>query len=315
LRTAESACELPTAIVLGTIADALLGDPARLHPVAGFGRVAQRAERLLWRPSRRAGLAYCVLLVGGTAAGAALVERRLGSSPARRIALGTAAIWTVVGGRSLCREATLLGETLERGDIVDARRRAPALVGRDPSGLDAAELARAAVESVAENTGDAVVASLFWFAVAGVPGALAHRAVNTLDAMVGNRSERYRNFGWASARLDDLANWAPARLTAALAILVAPSAGGNRLASARATLRDGPKHPSPNAGPIEAAFAGALSLRLGGLNRYGDRLEQRPFLGDGATPTVADIHRAVTLARAVGLAAVIACSCLGWLLR
>jgi adenosylcobinamide-phosphate synthase len=302
-------------MVLGALADAALGDPARFHPVAGFGRLAQQAEQRLWRPSRGAGAAFSALLVGGTTAGAALADRRLRSSRIGRGAWRAAVVWTVLGGRSLGREATRLGAALERGDIAEGRRRAPALVGRDPHELSGAELARATVESVAENTGDAVVGSLLWCALAGAPGAVAHRAVNTLDAMVGHRSERYLEFGWASARLDDGANWLPARITAALTVLLAPRVGGRRLATARIVLRDGDRHPSPNAGRIEAAFAGALSLRLGGLNRYGSQPEQRPVIGAGDAPEVDDIRRAVALSRAVGQAALVLCAGLAWKLR
>ncbi|MDT4943250.1 MAG: adenosylcobinamide-phosphate synthase, partial [Pseudonocardiales bacterium] len=164
-------------------------------------------------------------------------------------------------------------------------------------------VARAVVESVAENTCDAVVAPLFWGAVAGVPGLLGYRAVNTLDAMVGHRSPRHGRFGWAAARLDDLANVVPARLTAGLVALAAPAVGGDARGALRVAARDGRNHPSPNSGVSEAAFAGALGLRLGGRNAYRNRVEHRPELGDGAPPTVADIGRANRLCAGVTLAA------------
>jgi adenosylcobinamide-phosphate synthase len=152
---------------------------------------------------------------------------------------------------------------------------------------------------VAENTVDAVVAPAFWGAVGGAPGALGYRAANTLDSMVGHRSHRYANFGWASARLDDVLAWLPARLTAALVVLVRPR-------SARAVwvaVRDqAPAHPSPNGGVAEAAFAAALGVRLGGTNRYGDRLEERAALGTGRLPAVDDIGAAVRLSRDVSAA-------------
>jgi adenosylcobinamide-phosphate synthase len=219
---------------------------------------------------------------------------------------------------------------LARHDLAEARRMLPSLCGRDPAGLDATEMARAVIESVAENTCDAVVAPLLWGAVAGLPGLAAYRAVNTLDAMVGYRSPRYLRFGWASARLDDAANWVPARVTAALTIACAPVASapgaktqmvplpgtsaqgppteGHRVpgpaaAAARAVLRDGARHPSPNAGRCEAAFAGALGLRLGGTNVYGGVAEVRPGLGDGRTPDADDIRRAIRLSQAVTAAA------------
>jgi adenosylcobinamide-phosphate synthase len=164
-------------------------------------------------------------------------------------------------------------------------------------------MTRATVESVAENTADAVVAPLFWGAVAGVPGLLGYRAVNTLDAMVGYRSARYAAFGWASARLDDVANWIPARLTAVLTGLAAPVVGGDPLDTWEVWRRDGGAHPSPNAGQVEAAAAGALGVRLGGANIYHGRAELRPALGNGPSPEVFDIGRAATLSAAVGLGA------------
>jgi adenosylcobinamide-phosphate synthase len=188
---------------------------------------------------------------------------------------------------------------LAAGDLPAAREQVTHLVGRDPSVLDAAGVARATVESIAENTCDAVVAPLFWGVVAGLPGLLGYRAVNTLDAMVGYRSPRYANFGWASARLDDVANAVPARLTAALVALVAPAVGGDGRAAWRMALRDGRRHPSPNSGYSEAAYAGALGLRLGGRNVYAGRVELRPHLGNGRLPEPDDVGRATRLCAAV----------------
>lgn len=196
-----------------------------------------------------------------------------------------------------------MAAALDAGDVDAARRRLPHLCGRDPSRLDGKELARATVESVAENTSDAVVAPLVWGAALGVPGLLAYRAVNTLDAMVGHRSSRYARFGWAAARLDDAANWLPARLTGLLTVACAPLAGGSPRAAYAVLRRDGAAHPSPNAGRCEAAFAGALGVRLGGVNVYDDRAEHRPELGDGRAPDAADVRRAVRLSRAVTVAA------------
>jgi adenosylcobinamide-phosphate synthase len=196
-----------------------------------------------------------------------------------------------------------MADALEAGDVPEARTRLPHLCGRDPSTLDEAELARATVESVAENTSDAVVAPLAWGAIAGLPGLLGYRAVNTLDAMVGHRSARYRDFGTASARLDDLANLGPSRATAALTVILAPRVGGGTGEALRTWLRDGRRHPSPNAGQCEAAMAGALGVRLGGRNVYQGRVEERPVLGDGRPPAVADIRRAARLSAVVGAAA------------
>jgi adenosylcobinamide-phosphate synthase len=294
----------PTALGLagGIGLDALLADPRRGHPVAAFGTVAGLAERRLHRDSRLAGTGYATLLAGGAgvlgavAAGAA---RRPGSLAA----VTALATWSVIGGTTLRREACAMEALLAEGELDAARGRLSHLCGRDPAALDVAGLARATVESVAENTSDAVVGPLFWGAVAGVPGLLAYRAVNTLDAMVGHRSERYERFGWAAARLDDAANLLPARLTAALAMGLAPVVEGRPSAALRAWRRDGRKHPSPNAGPVEAAFAGALGRTLGGRLTYAGRVEDRPLLGNGPAPSVADIGRAARLSAAVSLAA------------
>ena len=161
------------------------------------------------------------------------------------------------------------------------------------------------IESVAENTSDAVVAPLLWGVVAGIPGLVAYRAVNTLDAMVGHRSARYLRFGWASARLDDVANWIPARVTAALTAACAPLVTGTSPVTVMRTIRrDGGRHPSPNAGRCEAAFAAALGVRLGGRNVYGGVAEARPQLGqDGHPPESEDIRRAIMLSRAVTVSA------------
>ena len=209
------------------------------------------------------------------------------------------ATWLAVAGRELAAAASHVASALGAGDLDGARSLLPALVGRDPSGLDEKELARAVVESVAENTVDAVVAPALWAAVAGPAGALGYRAVNTLDAMVGHRSSRHRHYGWASARLDDVAGWIPARVTAGLVAAVRPRAAPAVWAAVRAQA---PAHPSPNAGVAEAAFAAALGLRLGGENRYGATVEIRPPLGTGRPAETGDIGRAVALSRDVSFA-------------
>jgi adenosylcobinamide-phosphate synthase len=200
-----------------------------------------------------------------------------------------------------------MGDLLSRDDVEGAKRLLPSLCGRDPAQLDAGGLTRAAVESVAENTSDASVAPLLWATVGGVPAVFGYRAVNTLDSMVGHRSPRYARFGWAAARLDDAANYVPARLTAALVVLWAPIAGGSPSGAVRAWRRDAARHPSPNAGVVEAAFAGALGVRLGGPTAYQYELQIRPTLGEGAPPSVADLRRAVQLSRAVQASAVAVC--------
>jgi len=294
-------------LAAGWALDWIAGDPAHWHPVAGFGRAASLLERLLWRPSRTAGALHTLSLVAAVAAGTARFDQAFEQRPTRRFVFRTAVIWATLGGRSLERAGLRIAAAIEAGDLERARRLALALVGRDPSELDAAELSRAAVESLAENSNDAVVAPLLWAALLGAPGAAAYRAVNTLDAMVGHRSERYLRFGWAAARLDDLANWPAARLAALLVIVCAPLVGGERRAAWQGAWQDGAAHPSPNAGRVEGAFAGALSLRLGGLNRYPHGLERRATLGTGAPPGVSDIARAARLARVVGVSAVGVC--------
>ncbi|MFD6416616.1 cobalamin biosynthesis protein [Streptomyces sp. NPDC060194] len=286
--------------VVGLVVDAVLGDPGRGHPVAAFGRAAQAVERVLWRDHRGWGALHTAVCAGGAVAVGALARAGARRSPVASAALTGAAVWAVVGGTTLGREARQIGAALERGDVEAARARLPHLCGRDPQALDADGIARAVVESVAENTSDAVVGALVWGAVAGVPGLLGFRAVNTLDAMVGHRSPRYARFGWASARLDDLAGWPGARLTAALAVL----AGADPAGGVRAWRADAARHPSPNAGPVEAAFAGALGVRLGGTLAYGGRVEHRPVLNASARAVgVADVEHAVRLSRRVGLLA------------
>ncbi|MER6380376.1 cobalamin biosynthesis protein [Streptomyces sp. NPDC001250] len=285
----------------GLLGDLLLGDPRRGHPVAAFGRAAAAVDGALWHDHRGWGALHTVVCAGGAVALGTVAARAVRPSPAASVALTAAATWAVVGGTSLAREARAIGSALERGDVEAARARLPHLCGRDPQALDADGIARAVVESVAENTSDAVVGALVWGAVAGVPGLLGFRAVNTLDAMVGHKSPRYRRYGWASARLDDVAGWPGARLTAVLAAAAGPDPRG----ALRAWKADAHRHPSPNAGPVEASFAGALGVRLGGTLSYGGRVERRPVLngGRGRAVRVTDVDRAVRLSRRVGLLA------------
>jgi adenosylcobinamide-phosphate synthase len=186
----------------------------------------------------------------------------------------------------------------------------PSLCGRDPAALDSAGLTRAALESIAENTSDAHVAPALWAAAGGVPAVLVYRGANTLDAMIGNRSPRYARFGWAAARFDDAANYVAARVTALLVVACAPLVGGSPAEVLRAWGCDAGHHPSPNAGVVEAAFAGALGVRLGGPTQYAHELEIRPTLGDGRAPEIADLARAVRLSRVVQAAAAVVAVCL-----
>ncbi|MER5600995.1 cobalamin biosynthesis protein [Streptomyces sp. NPDC002265] len=290
----------------GLLGDLFLGDPRRGHPVALFGRAAAAVERALWRDHRGQGALHTLVCAGGAVALGAVAARAVRTSGAASVALTATATWVVVGGTSLAREARAVGRALEAGDVVGARARLPHLCGRDPQALDADGIARAVVESVAENTSDAVVGALVWGAVGGVPGLLGFRAVNTLDAMVGHKSPRHRRYGWASARLDDAAGWPGARLTAALAAL----AGDDPRGAVRAWRADAAAHPSPNAGPVEASFAGSLGVRLGGTLSYAGRVEHRPVLNGahGRDVRASDIDRAVRLSRRVGWLALGVCA-------
>ena len=272
----------------GLVLDRLLGEPPvppRLHPVALFGTGVSAVEARIYDDRRAPGAALTAGGVGVAAlAGAAL------RSP-------TAGSYLAAAGRGLHDAALAVAGALDAGDLAGARGLLPSLVGRDPTGLDEAAIARAVVESVAENTTDAVVAPALWTAAAGSVGAFAHRAGDTLDSMVGYRTARYARFGTPAARLDDALAWAPARATAALVALARP----RRAAAVVRTVRtDARHHPSPNAGVAEAAFAAALGLRLGGgENRYGDAVDTRPPLGTGRDPGRSDIHAAVDLSRDV----------------
>lgn len=294
-------------LVLGFAADRFLGDPQRFHPVAGFGSIAATTERTWYADSRSRGVLHTSALVGGATLLGIAVERAT-PNPLTRVAVTALATWAVLGARSLSREADAVHALLATGDLPAARLRLTHLVGRDTCDLDESQIARAVVESVAENTSDAVVAPLFWGAVAGVPGLLAHRAANTLDAMVGHHNPRYEHFGWASAQLDDVMNLPGSRLAGLLTLTSDPR---HARASWRAWRRDASAHPSPNAGVVEAAFAGALGIQLGGTNRYGERIEHRARMGDGRIALTEDISRATALARrincsALGVAAAVA---------
>ncbi|HVW82210.1 MAG TPA: adenosylcobinamide-phosphate synthase CbiB [Mycobacteriales bacterium] len=282
------------AVALGLLADLALGDPpTRWHPVGWFGMSMSAVERRLYRDRREAGIGYAAVGIG-----MALATARCCPS---------AAVATMVcsASRGLRRSAHAIADRLDAGDISGARDLLPTMAGRDPSALGEAELARAVVESVAENTVDAVVAPVWWGLVAGASGIYVHRALNTMDAMVGHRSERYLKYGWAAARLDDAAAWIPARLTAALVSAVRPTTAPQ---VATAVRHQAPAHPSPNAGVAEAAYAAALGIRLGGTNVYAGKVDHRPALGAGRDPQPADIRRATALCRDVTVAMVAALS-------
>jgi adenosylcobinamide-phosphate synthase len=270
----------------GLVLDQALGEPPvpdRWHPVALFGTGMGALERRLYDDRLGPGI-----VLAGAGVGAAALAGVALRSP-------TAAAYLACAGRGLHDAATAVRRALGGDDLQAARELLRALVGRDPAGLDGPGIARAAVESVAENTTDAIVAPALWTLAAGAAGAFVHRAGDTLDSMVGYPDRTYRRFGTAAARLDDALAWAPARATAALVALARPRRAADILRTVR---RDAPAHPSPNAGLAEAAFAAALGLELGGgENRYGDRAERRPPLGRGRAPEAADIAKAVDLSR------------------
>lgn len=286
--------------------DEAFGEPPRWHPVVGLGRVVAALEHRLYADRRRHGVVLTGVVVVGAASVGVGLRRLVG--PFAATALATA---VCAAGRMLDGEAEAIRSTLVRGDLDGARARVPSLVGRDPATLDEHGVARAVVESLAENSVDAVTSSWFWATVGGAPLVLAHRASNTLDAMVGHLDDRYANFGWASARLDDVANFVPARLTVLAVAAVRPTRAAHVL---RAVRRDAGRHPSPNGGVIEAAYAAALGVRLGGVNVYAGEVEDRGTLGDGPPPDAATIDAAIRLRRdssAVLAAAGVAI----WLLR
>jgi adenosylcobinamide-phosphate synthase len=268
----------PYELLAGAALDLLLGDPRWFpHPVRGFGWCAVRLEKF-WRaiklPLRWAGVGFTVSAVCFACA----------AVWATLPWLNIFWIWTLLALRDLDWEATLVWRALDQGDIDEARRKLALIVGRDTAHLDEPEILRAAIETIAENLSDAVIAPLFYLAIAGPVGMAAYKAINTLDSMVGYRNERYGEFGWASARLDDVANFAPARLTALLVWVCALILGYDAGRSKRITLRDAASQPSPNAGYPEAAVAGALGIRLGGVNFYKGVRSEKPFLGDAVKP-------------------------------
>lgn len=298
-------------IALGYALDRLLRDPGRLHPVAGFGRVALSLEHLLLdrcrTPARQraAGLLFAGALVGGTATATAVVGRCAARSAVGSAAWGSVVVWSCLGGSSLLSVGQRQGELLERDDIAGSRALLPWLCGRDPQSLGPATLARAVIESIAENTTDAAVSTLFWTVVGGAPGAAAHRAANTLDAMVGHRSDEHLHFGAPAARLDDVMGLIPARIAGALAVAWARGVDGSPAEALRVWRRDARAHPSPNGGVVEAVCAGALGIRLGGRTPYPYGVQHRAELGDGREVRAGDIVRAVRLHSRVQLTAAV----------
>jgi adenosylcobinamide-phosphate synthase len=266
-----------TALIAGALLDLILGDPRWLpHPIRGIGLLIQSLERLLRKfPSERAGGCLLVLAVLITVVAVVATSLHWGGMP-----LAVYWIFSCLAVRSLDHDSNRVIQALRRQDLDRARTLVADLVGRDTKDLSERDITRAVFETVAENMSDAIVAPLFYLALLGVPGMVAYKAVNTMDSMVGYKNDRYIRFGWAAARLDDVANYIPARITAGLIIL---SAAVLRLRWRRAidiVFRDARLQPSPNAGYPEAALAGALGVQLGGLNYYFGQPVQKPFLGD-----------------------------------
>ena len=283
-----------TALVMtaAVVLDWLLGEPRRFHPLVGFGRLAEIVERRFYgrahlgpHARRARGMLAVLLLLTPFGAAAAF----LSSVPYLGAAFGVLALYFALGHKSLHDHARPVAAALGAGDEAEARRRASLMVSRDSAALD---ITRSATESVLENGNDGVFGALFWFAVAGAPGAIVYRLANTLDAMWGYRSERYLHFGWAAARLDDVLNYLPARLTALTYALL----GHTRRAFA-CWRAQAPAWDSPNAGPVMAAGSGALGVVIGGPARYHGEWHDRPILGAGAAPTRRDIERALALVR------------------
>lgn len=281
--------------------DAVLGDPRWLpHPVRAVGALAAGTEAVTRRliPSARAAGVLTVLVVAGTTGAVVflLVRAAAAIHPALGDAVSIVLLAFTLAARDLAGHALAVFRALERGDLGAARQKAALMVSRETAALDEGETARAAIESVAENTVDGVTAPLLFAVLGGPVAAMMYKAVNTLDSMFGYRTERYLKFGWASARLDDAVNYLPARLTTWLVPPAAALCGGRPLQALRCLLRDGRKHPSPNSGLTEAAMAGALGVRLGGVGTYFGAQSVKPFLGDPLEPLAGgQIRRAVVL--------------------
>jgi adenosylcobinamide-phosphate synthase len=266
-------------LLCGVALDLAVGDPRWLpHPVRGFGWLVARLERM-WRasrlPLRLAGVFFFVTAVGGAALA---VTATMLYIPRPWISIYW--IFALLAIRDLDVEAARVIASLRRNDLDNARRMLSFIVGRDTAALEPPEILRATIETIAENLCDGVIAPLFYLALGGPVAMACYKAINTLDSMVGYRSERYREFGWASARMDDLANWIPARLSALLIWIAAAVSGCDARRAMAITLRDARLQPSPNAGYPEAAVAGALGIRLGGLNFYQGIASRKPYLGD-----------------------------------
>lgn len=297
-------------MLAGLALDLMLGWPDRLyarigHPVTWLGRLIATLEARLNTGTHsirlRMGALTALITIAAATLPALVLQAMLPEGPIGWL-IGGLLAWPLIALRSMRDHVAAVATPLAKGDLEAARRAVAMIVGRDPAMLDTAGVARAGIESLAENTGDGIVAPVFWGAVAGLPGIAAYKAVNTLDSMIGHRNDRYEAFGKLAARLDDLANLIPARLTGLLFGLTAPRHAPRAL---RIMLRDARHHRSPNAGWPEAAMAGALGIRLSGPRIYGTHVTDEPWLNPGAPdPKADDMHRALSLyARAMTLMA------------
>jgi len=292
------------AMAVAMAVDALLGWPAPLfarigHPVTWLGRLITTVDIAWNRPSdppalrRAAGVAGALVVIAVSAALGWVLQSVLALGWIQFVLVGILA-WPLVALRSLDDHVAAVASPLQAGDIAGAREAVSRIVGRDPATLDEAGIARAAIESLAENASDGIVAPVFWGALFGLPGIFGYKAINTLDSMIGHRSERHEAFGWAAARIDDVANFIPARLTGFLFVLLAP----RRAEALSCMTRDARRHRSPNAGWPEAAMAGALGVRLSGPRIYHGSITNEPWLNEGARdPLAADIAQGLTVYR------------------
>jgi len=297
------------AMLAAVLLDAALGEPRRAHPLVGFGRWARAVERGSYADRRRHGLfawSLAVLPLVALAWWGAYLTTAYSSWLG--LLFDAVMLYLTLGLRSLSEHALPVAVALERDDLVTARTAVARMVSRDTHALDATRVSAAATESVLENGNDAVFGALFWFALLGAPGAVLYRLANTLDAMWGYRTVRYERFGWAAARIDDALNLIPARLTALSYAVLGRTARALRCWRAQAAQWD-----SPNAGPVMAAGAGALGVRLGGAAPYEGVWEARPDLGEGAAPNTASIRAALWLVQR-GVVLWLAIVCVGaWL--
>ena len=300
-------------LVAALAVDAVIGDPDVVwrrwpHPVAWLGTLIAWGDRHLNREAwsaearRAAGAVWLAVLLSVSAVAGWLVQSLLGVLPGGDLILALVAS-VFIAQRSLYRHVRHVRDAFAKGGLAEAREAVSMIVGRDPEQLDEAGVCRAAIESTAENFSDGVVAPAFWFALLGLPGLVAYKAANTADSMVGHLSARHRDFGWASARFDDLANLVPARLAGCLLALASPVAGGRPGRAIDIALRDARLHRSPNAGWPEAAMAGALGLALAGPRLYASGPVDDPFLNpeERRTATPADLTRALRVMAAAAL--------------